>query len=160
TYTNNASVVYVIDGNIITDVNAYSIYDIEEVTLVQSAVAQTSGASPGQQMVLIKTRTRRDGKKGIVVTGQSSLVNLRNTDNTTGVNSSNDSYNNYYISGYRNYKKGNIGASAEYQRDVDPSLNGDGLEFLTPANYNRLKLFGYANADLWKGTKMIFGVSF
>src|ERR1700744_669761 len=38
TFTNSNSVVYVVDGNIINDVNAYSIHDIEEVTLVQNAL--------------------------------------------------------------------------------------------------------------------------
>src|SRR5882724_2865291 len=36
-YSNSASLVYLVDGNIVPDVNAWSIYDIEEVVLVQSA---------------------------------------------------------------------------------------------------------------------------
>src|ERR1700761_9552621 len=38
TYSNASTLVYVIDGNIINDVNAYSIYDIDEITLVQNAL--------------------------------------------------------------------------------------------------------------------------
>src|SRR4029077_14831106 len=112
------SIIYVIDGNIISDVNAYSIFDIEEVTLVQTSVAQVSGASPGQQMVLIKTRNHRPGKKGIEFNGQSSLVNLRDKASSTGRTSSNNVYDQYYVAAYRNYKKGDIGVSAEYQHDV------------------------------------------
>lgn len=160
TYTSNTSITYVIDGNIITDVNAYSIYDIEEVTLIQSAIAQSSGASPGQQMVLIKTRTDRSGKRGIELTGQNSQVDLRNQANTPGVSSSNNTYDQYYLAGYRNFKNANIGVTAEYQRDVDPSLTGNGFELLTPANYNRFKFYGYANAKLGKKSTLIFGINY
>ncbi len=161
TYSNNASIIYVIDGNIISDVNAYSIYDIDEVTLVQTALAQSSGAAPGQQMVLIKTRTNRAGKKGIEVNGQNSLVNLRNSTNTlSGTNTPSSIYDQYYVAAYRNYKNANIGLTADYQRDVDPSSNGNGLEFLEPAHYNRLKLNAYANVKLGKHSILIFGANY
>src|SRR5258707_721687 len=32
-YSNPSSLVYIVDGNIVTDVNAWSIYDIEEMVL-------------------------------------------------------------------------------------------------------------------------------
>ncbi len=160
TYSTSSSIIYVIDGNIISDVNAYSIFDIEEITLVQTSVAQVSGASPGQQMVLIKTRNHRPGKKGIEFNGQSSLVNLRDKAGSTNRQSSNNVYSQYYVAAYRNFKKGDIGASAEYQHDVDPSLNGSGLDLLVPSNYNRLKFNTFANDTLWKGTTLVFGTSF
>src|SRR6201995_5718317 len=47
TYSTSSSIVYVVNGNILTDVNVYSIFDIEEVTLVETAAAQASGAGPG-----------------------------------------------------------------------------------------------------------------
>src|SRR5688572_3917933 len=53
--TNNYSVAYVIDGNMITDVNAYSIHDIEEIILVQNALVQLNGATKEKQLVLITT---------------------------------------------------------------------------------------------------------
>jgi hypothetical protein len=163
TYSTSSSIVYVVNGNILTDVNVYSIYDIEEVTLVESAAAQVSGAGPGRQMVLIKLRTDRSGKKGIEVNGQSSLVNPRNTMNgSVGTASGGNSgvYDNYYISAYRNYKNVRIGASAEYQRDADPRSNGYGLEFLQPASFNRFKLNAYLDANLWKGTTLSFGAGY
>ncbi len=161
TYTTKASIVYVIDGNIISDINAYSIFDIDEVTLVQTAVAQSSGAAAGQQMVLIKTRIDRKGKKGIEVNGQNSLVNARDSRNTLDGTTGNSSvFNEYYVAAYRNYKKANIGLTADYQRDVDPGSNGDGLEFLEPAHYNRLKLNAYANVKLGKHSILIFGANY
>ncbi|MBS1528997.1 MAG: hypothetical protein JSU01_01710 [Bacteroidetes bacterium] len=163
TYSNSASIVYVVDGNILTDVNVYSIYDIEELTLVENATSQASGAGPGRQMVLIKLRTDRNGKRGIEVNGQNSLVDLRNTQppslaSTAGSNSS--SYDNYYVSAYRNYNNVRMGISTEYQRDVDPRNNGYGLEFLQPASFNRFKVNAYLNANLWKGTTLSFGASY
>jgi hypothetical protein len=160
TYTKNTSIIYVIDGNIISDVNAYSIFDIEEVTLVQTAVAQSSGAAAGQQMVLIKTRTNRAGKKGIEVNGQNSLVGLNSKNIAPGATASNQVYDQYYIAAYRNYKNANIGLTADYQRDVDPGSTGNGLELLDPAHYNRLKLNAYADVKLGKRSILIIGANY
>src|SRR5579871_5233248 len=38
-YTQPATVAYVVDGNPVIDANIYPIYDIEEVTLINNAVA-------------------------------------------------------------------------------------------------------------------------
>ncbi|MGZ3776130.1 MAG: hypothetical protein ACXVI9_00640 [Mucilaginibacter sp.] len=157
TYSTAGSIVYVVDGNILTDVNVYSIFDIEEVTLVESATTQVSGAGPGKQMVLIKLRTDRTGKKGIEVNGQNSLVDLRKQANLPpGATTTNSVYNQYYISAYRNYKNVRVGVSTEYERDVQPGTNQYGFQLLTPPNFNRLKLNAYVDANLWKGTTLSF----
>lgn len=57
-YSNPATRVYIVDGNMVTDVNAWSIYDIEEVVLLQSALVQTSGNAGQQQFVLVTTRKK------------------------------------------------------------------------------------------------------
>ncbi|HEY4206628.1 MAG TPA: hypothetical protein VGM31_07450 [Puia sp.] len=54
-YTVNRSLIYVVDGNIVNDVNAYSIHDIEEVVFVQNASVLTATAIGQQEMVLITT---------------------------------------------------------------------------------------------------------
>src|SRR6185312_8834692 len=72
--TNKGSVVYVIDGNLITDVNVYSVHDIEEITLVQNALVQLNGATREKQLVLVTTRKNRDKSAGINVAGSSFLV--------------------------------------------------------------------------------------
>ena len=157
TYTQSASILYVIDGNIISDVNAYSIFDVEQVTLIQGSVAQAAGAANGQQLVLIKLRTIRKGKSGIEVNGQNSLVNIRNNNNNALQSSGTGSvYDQYYLSGYKNYQQGTIGLTAEYQRDVDPSLNGDGLEFLQAPHFNRFKINAFASANLGKTSTLSF----
>ena len=146
-----------IDGNIISDVNACSIFDVELVTLIEGTIAQTAGAKAGQQLVLIKLRTVRNGKKGIEVNGQNSLINVRNTNNNALESTANSSiYDQYYLSGYRNYDKGSIGITAEYQRDVNPSLNGDGLEFLQSPHFNRFKINAFATAQLGKHNTLSF----
>jgi hypothetical protein len=160
TYTNSSSLIYVVDGNIINDVNAYSIYDIDEITLVQNALPQVSGASPARQMVLIKLHTGGPGKQGIEAAGQSSLVNIRNRDNTTGVKSSTSLYDQYYLSGYKNFENAHIGLSADYQRDVFPQLTGSNYNSFTPFHFNRLKLNGRADAKVWKGSTLTFGINY
>src|SRR5580704_10117303 len=55
-YTTPYTMQYVVDGNPVTDVNAYSIHDIDEVVLVQDASALIATA-PGQaQVVVIRTK--------------------------------------------------------------------------------------------------------
>jgi len=160
TYSNSSSLVYVLDGNIINDVNAYSIYDVEEVTLVQNALAQVSGAGPGQQMVLIKLKTNRPGKQGVEAAGQTSLVTADNRDNTPNVKSENELYNQYYLAGYKNFNNTHLSVSADYQRDVMPELTGSTLSFSDPFHFNRFKFNAYGDTKLWKGSTLSFGVNY
>ncbi len=160
TYSNSSNLLYVIDGNIINDVNAYSIYDIDEITLVQNAAAYVSGASLGAQVVLIKLKTNRQGKQGIEAAGQTSLVNLRNDTHMPGTKSTNNVYNQYYLSGYKNFDHLQVGVSADYQRDVLPVLTNGTLTSLNPYNFNRFKFNGYAAGQLWRGTTLNFNINY
>ncbi len=160
TYTNSSAVVYVVDGNIITDVNAYSIYDVDEVTLVQNAMAQVSGAGTNEQMVLIKLKTHRPGKQGIVAAGQTSLVNSVGRGAQSSAKSTNNFYHQYYLGGYKNLGNASFGLSADYQRDVLPFLIGYPDENIKPDHIDRIKLMGYANAQLWAGTSLNFGINY
>ena len=63
TYSNASNLLYVIDGNIITDVNAYSIFDIDEITLIQSAVVNASGARPAHRWCLLSLKPTRPESK-------------------------------------------------------------------------------------------------
>jgi len=160
TYTNSTTLVYVVDGNIINDVNAYSIYDVDEITLVQSALAQVSGAGPGTQMVLIKLKTNHPGKQGIEAAGQSSLVNLANRPFTPGYKSVSQVYDQYYLSGYKNFDAVQMGLSVDYQRDVLPVLTNSNFVYSDLFHFNRFKLNAYANAKLWKGTTVNFNINY
>jgi len=172
TYSNASTLVYVIDGNIIADVNAYSIYDIDEITLVQNALSQVSGVSPDQQMVLIKLKTNRPGKQGVEAAGQTSVINLRNPANNPISKTTSSFYDQYYVSGYKNFDKVHLGLSADYQRDVFPGLSiqnssvGTGtpnintFSSFNPPNSNRFKINGFADATLWKGSTINIGVNY
>jgi len=153
TLTKPSNLIYVIDGNIINDVNAYSIYDIDEITLIQNASAQISGASPDQQMVIIKTHIGGSGKQGVQVAGQSSLVSMRNQNNAATGTKTTNLYNQYYLSGYKNYDNAHFGISADYQRDVLPLLTPYASYMKAEAfNYDRFKINGHGDIKIWKGS--------
>lgn len=160
TFTNSSSVIYVVDGNIINDVNAYSIYDIEEITLVQNAVAQVSGASPAQQMIVIKTRTHHANKEGVTVAGQTGLVNIFNANKVPNTKSTTNFYDQYYVGAYKNFTGVEAGLSADIQHDVYPGLLPGEIHPYSPFNFNRFKLNGYMNANLWKGSTLNIGVNY
>ncbi|MDB5147692.1 MAG: hypothetical protein JWQ57_1712, partial [Mucilaginibacter sp.] len=147
-YTNSGYVVYVVDGNIINDVNAYNINDIEEITLVQNAAAQVSGALPQQQMVLIKTRRNRPGKSGIEAAGQTNLVSERNSTDVKNLKNPTNVYHQYYLSGYTNTDIVNAGVSATYLRDVSPFSTTQQVNIKTPLSFDRFKFNGYADVKL------------
>lgn len=153
TLTNSGSVVYVVDGNIINDVNAYSIYDIDEITLVQNALTTVSGGG-ARQTLLIKTRTGGPGKHGIDAAGQTSQVNLRDPNNTAGTKSQVNVYNQYYLGGYSNSENSHLNASADYQRDVFPVLTSPFFQVANPLHYNRLKFNVYADTKLGQGSTL------
>ncbi|BAU54414.1 hypothetical protein [Mucilaginibacter gotjawali] len=160
TYSNGSTLVYVVDGNIITDVNAYSIFDVDEITLVQNAIAQVSGAGPAQQLVFIKLKTNRPGKQGIEAAGQSSLVNMANHPHSAGAKSTSNLYHQYYLSGYKNFNSVQMGISADYQHDVMPVLKSNYYNSVDPFHFDRFKFNGYLNATLWKGTSINFGINY
>jgi hypothetical protein len=160
TFTNSSSVVYVIDGIIVNDVNAYSIHDIEEITLVQSSVAQASGVSPGQQMILIKTRTHRPGKQGIEAAGQTSIVSPRNNDNVPDAKKPTGIYNQYYVGAYKNYNNADVGVSADFLHDLMPYAVPNTVTSYDPLRFNRFKLNGYADVKLWKGSSLGFAANY
>lgn len=160
TFTNTSSVIYVVDGNIISDVNAYSIYDIDEITLVQNAVAQISGASPAQEMIVIKTRMHHADKQGVTVAGQTDLVNIFNGNKVANTKSTTNFYNQYYVGAYKNFTGVETGVSADLQHDVYPGLLPGTLHSYQPFNFNRIKLNGYVNAKLWKGSLLNVGVNY
>ncbi len=160
TFTNSTSVVYVVDGNIINDVNAYNIHDIEEVTLVQSALAQVSGATPAQQLILIKTRRHRPGKQGIEVDGQTNIVDQRNKANTPNVNTTHDVYDQYYITGYKNFDNTSVGVSVDYQHDVVPTLTSNLDKIYDPFEFDCFKINAWADTKLWAGSTLALGVNY
>jgi hypothetical protein len=133
-YTTPGTVQYVVDGNPVADVNAYSIYDVEEVILVQHAAALISTAPGQSEFVLIRTK-RGMGPGGVTVAAQTGLVA---EDGSRGTRF----FHNYYAGAYRNIGKISFGVSANYIRDVLPFPPTNG-ENVTPTNWQRWRLNGY-----------------
>src|SRR5476651_2271536 len=98
-YTRTNGLTYVIDGDLINDVNAYSIFDVKTVTLIENATTMLNGAIQQQNLVLITTGKDHNGKSGIDVAGQSNLINLRNDNSPNTYNAT--YYHQYYISAYK-----------------------------------------------------------
>jgi hypothetical protein len=148
-YTNKGSIVYVIDGIIVNDINAWSVYDIKEVTLVQNALVQVNGAIRQQQLAVITTRKGGTGQQGITVAGQSYLVK---TTQVTAVPSSTSSeknfYHQYHVSAWKNDKNLQFGLSANYLRDVVPAMKESKVKTITPNNYDRFRINGWLTARL------------
>ena len=63
-YTVPGNLAYVVDGNPVTDVNVYPIFDIEEVTLVEHAAGGAAYGGTQQELVVITTK-RDKGRGGI-----------------------------------------------------------------------------------------------
>ncbi len=123
----NQTYVFVVDGNLNTDVNAYSIYDIDEISIIQNSVSSLNGALPNQVLVLVKTKKHLKGKSGIFINGQTNLVrpyqsqSADYSSNTT----TKDYYHQYYLSGYINKKTISAGISASFQRSVSPAYKAN-----------------------------------
>ena len=144
-YTKPFTIAYVVDGNPVTDVNIYPIYDIEEVTLVEHAAGAAAYGGTQQDLVVITTK-RGKGKSGLRAAGQLGLVN----SNGNGYSTFNRAYHQYYISAYRNLDKVSFGVSADWVRDVLPEHDGAQVHVTTPVNLQRRRLNGYLT---WRPAK-------
>ena len=123
--TNRYNTVFVVDGNLVNDVNAWSIYDIEEITLVQNALVQVSGSVNQQQMVLVKTK--RNKYRGFMAAGSSYLVNYNSNSSLPDTKSENNFYHQYHVSAWLHNEKLKFGLSANVLRDVAPAVKDQNL---------------------------------
>lgn len=144
-YTVPGTLAYVVDGNPVTDVNIYPIFDIREVMLVESAVGSAAYGATQQELVLITTR-REKGKSGIKAAAQAGPVNA----NGKGVRTTTNFYHQYYLGGYWNGDRLSGGISADWVRDVAPLPTGEAYHVITPENLQRLRLNGFL---AWRPTK-------
>lgn len=142
-YSMKGNIVFVVDGNLLNDVNAYSIYDIEEVTLVQNALIQVNGADRQQQLVLITTRKGGTNKQGLIVGGQTSLMRLGKKDDAAS-----GFYHQYQLSAYKNGRNIQYGVSANYLHAVSPVDDNNGTSVHTSPNLDRFRLNAWLTAQL------------
>lgn len=143
-YSNASTLSYVVDGNFVTDVNAYSVYDIKEVTFVMNAAADINSASSPQRLVVITTRRPAKGKS-LRLAGQSGLVNRNYNDllQQKGLSSYTNWYHQYYAGGNIQTGKVDMGLSADWLRDVMPARKTPPTSVGTPFELNRFRLNGY-----------------
>lgn len=137
-YTQPSTLLYIVDGSPVADVNAYSVFDIEEVILVENAAAMVNTGGGQQEVVLIRTR-RGKGKTGMTAAAQTGLVN----GNAKGVSTDTRWYHQYYLGANINPGAWRFGASANWLRDVQP-ISGS-YQIVTPDNLQRWRLHGYAD---------------
>ena len=135
-YTGRGTVSYVVDGLPVGDVNGYSIYDIDEIVLVQNATGLVNTGGTQQEIVLVKTR-RGKGRRGMTAAGQTGLIN----SDTGSMHTRMRWYQDYYAGGWLNTGKWSMGFSGDYQRDAWPLAMGTTV---TPYNLQRWRLNGYA----------------
>jgi hypothetical protein len=140
-YTYPGTIAYVVDGNPVGDVNAYSIHDIDEVVLVQNAVTLV-GAGNAQELVLITTKRGGKGRFGLEAAAQAGLVNADYSNQGLG-SSHTGLYHDYFIRAYENLSTIRFGLSANFQRDIWPSPNNGDLHVITPYNLQRWRLNGF-----------------
>jgi len=155
-YTTPATLAYVVDGNPMTDVNSYSVFDIEEVTLVGSALGGAVYGGTQQELVRSTPRWGKDaagegratggkGQSGIKAAVQGGAIN----SNGDGMKTKTNFYQQYYLGVYHNYDKLSAGVSADWVRDVVPMPAGGEYQVTTPENLQRLRLNGYLS---WRPT--------
>lgn len=156
-YTNAGNLVYVVDGNFVNDVNAWSIYDIEEITLVQNSMVRVNGALKAQQLVLVKTKRSNSGK-GLTVYGNSALV--RNKFYSPSDKSESNFYHQYHVTAWKNLENVQFGLSANFLRDVNPARKSDQVDTKKPWHVNRYRFNGWVDASLARGHSLSLRLNF
>lgn len=153
-----ANLVFVVDGNMVNDVNAWSIYDIEEITLVQNALVQVNGAINQQQLVLVKTK-RNTGSSGITFAGSSALAKNYG-DDVMYSKSETNFYHQYHLGARKDFGKISAGASANWVRDVYPLKESWDLKTKTPRQLSRFRFNGWFDIALAEGHSISAGVNY
>jgi hypothetical protein len=151
TLTGKSNLVYVIDGNTIADPNAYSVYDIEEISLIQNAAIMLNGAASNAFLVLITTRHPKDHATGLQIGLQTALVSRKPQQGTTPDNeekSEKNLYHKYYLSLIARKNNTSFRLSGSYLRDVMPSYKTESLNTKTPFNLQRIGLAGELNSKI------------
>jgi hypothetical protein len=129
---------YVVDGNPVMDVNIYPIYDIEEVTWIENAVASAAHGNTETELVLVTTKRGR-AKPGLQVAAQTGLVkeDAQGTPTNSGV------YHQYYAGAAGNFGKVSAGVSADWQQDIFPEAKAQPGGSDGPAKLQRWRLNGW-----------------
>jgi len=159
-YTPANGVTYVIDGDLINDVNAYSIFDIKTVTLIENATTMLNGATQQQNLIIITTRKDHDGKSGFNVAGQSNLINLRSDNSPSTYKAT--YYHQYYVSAYKTVGDMHFGISADYQHDAiaAPSIISSNSIGSKTIKLDRFKLYGFFDSKIGNSSLLNIGINY
>jgi hypothetical protein len=159
-YTISADLRFVVDGIPLADVNGYSVYDIERVTLVQDALAQSNGVYRNQQLVLIRTRHRRG--TGLTLAAEGGLVNRNTGEGVSGkfFPSETHGYQHEYAGFHHEVGNVRFGVSADYFQDVFPSIKADSIHTGTPLSLKRGQFNGWLVATLGKHNQVSIQASY
>ncbi|OQP44939.1 hypothetical protein A4D02_09130 [Niastella koreensis] len=160
TLTTKNTVLYVVDGNLLNDINAYSVYDIEEVTLIQNAMAQVSGAIQQQQLVLVTTKRKTSHKAGICSAGQLFGTGREAASGAHDPKFSVNLYHQYYLSLYQNRQRLQYGISLNYLRDVYPQAKNDESAYNPPLHIDRFRVQAYLTTQLGNHNTMQLNIGY
>ena len=69
-FTQKDQMVYVVDGITVADIDAYSIQDIEDITIIRNALINQNGAGNLQMLALVRTKEWKEGSKHIMFSAQ------------------------------------------------------------------------------------------
>lgn len=154
-YTDKSTIAYVVDGVMINDADAYSIYDIEEVTIVQNALSQPNGAGYMQTLALIKTKKGNGTKPRYSAAAQVFVVNRKLNSGTYNFNF----FNQYNFTGSANIGKVAVGGSVNFLHDEMPVTHVNELTPTVP-NLNRFRTHLWAETALGKKSRVSLHVNY
>lgn len=143
-FSNKNTIAYVIDGIVLNDVDAYSIYDIEKMVLVQNSVAQVSGANNTQMMVIISTRkpvNESAASPQFNFAAQAGPV-FRNNGASIGPSKATGVFHQYFGSALGGGPRFKYGASVNFLHDVLPSPS-------SPFNFSTQPQFNLLRGNVW-----------
>lgn len=155
TLSTRTGLVFVVDGNLVNDVDAWSIHDIEEITLVQNAVGQVNGTLNRQQLVLVTTKRNQTSPKGLTIAGSSYLTTMDFQNDIDDLESEKNLYHQYHIDAWQKRGRLSFGASANWLRDVSPMAK-EIFKMNKTHQLNRFRFNGWLEAELAEGHSLTF----
>ncbi|MDI3319603.1 Plug domain-containing protein [Pinibacter soli] len=152
-YTDKSTMAYIVDGVMINDADAYSIYDIEEITVVKNALSQPNGAGNSQMLALIATKRNKSAKPQFFAAAQAFAVtqkpNVYESKFTTAL------FHQYIVNGSATLGSVAVGGSLNYLHDAAPHYDNSQTEFNTTENLDRLRLHVWAETNLGKKSRLV-----
>lgn len=120
-------ILYVLDGVVINDINAYSIYDIEEIIIIDNAIAGINSALANSVTAFVKTNRETKGLPALTVASKAGALSSRDNKDHQYLSAAREtkSYQQYFIASRFSKEKWNAGVSLDYLREgyTGPSVS-------------------------------------